>query len=183
MSLKRFFAYSFAVHSLIIVAVTLLTPAIKEKKLGEEFLTTLVSPDEVPTRLPFIPAKPRSHYVPHARQKTSAPAPPPAIKDNGEVTPEKGISSSLRLPKRGLLLRGFRHLGLIRNLRLKAVGRVKVAHRNRKSRVSLPEKNSLTKISLVILQKERQKKRRGKEKRARLHSTQVSTDSGRTMKD
>ena len=93
MSLKRFFAYSFAVHFLIIVAVTLLTPAIKEKKRGEEFLTTLVSPDEVPTRLPFIPAKPRSHYVPHTRQKTSVPAPPPAIKDNREVTPEKGISS------------------------------------------------------------------------------------------
>ncbi|NWF75419.1 MAG: energy transducer TonB [Nitrospirae bacterium] len=63
MSLKRFFAYSFALHSLIILAIIFYIPTTKTKKLPEEFFTRLVSPDELLTYTPIIPVTPekKSH--------------------------------------------------------------------------------------------------------------------------
>jgi TonB family protein len=58
LSLKRFFAYSFALHSLIILAIISYIPAAKEKKLTGEFFTRLVSPEELSSYRPFTPVIP-----------------------------------------------------------------------------------------------------------------------------
>jgi len=75
LSLRRFFAYSIAVHTLIIIAVIFSIPAIKEKRMGEEFFTRLVSPDEFFTQIPLIPAKAGPRSAPHALSKSVTPAP------------------------------------------------------------------------------------------------------------
>lgn len=91
MSLKRYFACSFAVHALIIAAVIFFMPAVKEKKMGKEFFTSLVSPDEFLAQKPFhIPTiKPIPHVQPGP--VTS----PPGKIDNSKNFPEKGTSSQL----------------------------------------------------------------------------------------
>ncbi len=91
MSLKRFFAYSIAVHTLIIVAVIFFMPVVKEKKMGDEFFTRLVSPDEFLT--PFIPARPGVRSVPNTIPKAVTPA--PVTEGNRKILPEKGSSTSL----------------------------------------------------------------------------------------
>lgn len=89
MSFKRFFAYSIAAHTLIIAAIIFLMPLIKEKKkMGEEFFTRLVSPDEFFTKVPFIPVKPQVRSAPHVWPKPGTPA--PVIRDNRKILPEKG---------------------------------------------------------------------------------------------
>lgn len=92
MRVKRFFAYSIAAHTLIIAAIIFLMPVIKEKKkMGEEFLTRLVSPDEFSTQVPLIPVKPQVRSAPYVRPKLATPA--PVIRDNGKTLIEKGSSS------------------------------------------------------------------------------------------
>jgi protein TonB len=88
LSLRRFFAYSIAVHTLIIIAVIFSMPAIKEKRMGEEFFTRLVSPDEFFTQIPLIPAKAGPRSVPHALSKPVTPA--PIAEGNKKLLAEKG---------------------------------------------------------------------------------------------
>ncbi|MEW6213971.1 MAG: TonB family protein [Nitrospirota bacterium] len=55
MTLKRFFAYSIAIHTFIIITALSLTPAVKRNK-GEEFFARLVSSEEL-----FSPRSTGSH--------------------------------------------------------------------------------------------------------------------------
>jgi protein TonB len=96
LSLKRFFSYSIAIHTIILVAAIFFTPVVKEKRTGGEFFARLVSPDEFLARVPSIPAIPRVRSVPHTRPKATTPA--PLIEGNKRILPEKGLSSSPSLP-------------------------------------------------------------------------------------
>lgn len=72
LSLKRFFAYSIAVHTLILVAAMLFMPTVKEKKMGGEFFTRLISPEEFLAQVPSIP---EVRSAPHAPPRAITPAP------------------------------------------------------------------------------------------------------------
>jgi protein TonB len=96
LSLKRFFSYSIAIHTIILVAAIFFTPVVKEKRTGGEFFTRLVSPDEFLARVPSIPAISGARSVPHARPKATTPT--PLIEDNKRIPPEKGLSSSPSFP-------------------------------------------------------------------------------------
>ena len=78
MSLKRFFAYSVAAHILIIAAMILFIPPVKEKKTGGEIFTHLVSPEEflpqkqIPLPVPKVRPMPR---IPRSLPGVNAPAP------------------------------------------------------------------------------------------------------------
>ena len=88
MSLKRFFVYSIVVHTLILIAAVLYMPVMKEKKMGEEFFTRLVSPDEFLAHKPFISSAPKVRSLPQVQPRNIMPA--PAMKGTGKILSEKG---------------------------------------------------------------------------------------------
>lgn len=98
MTLKRFFAYSIAVHTIIIVTAMSFVPAVKEKKRGGEFFTRLVSPEEFKefkkflAPVPFIPPISEVRPAPHVRPGVITPA--PVIEGNIPYVPEPGTSPS-----------------------------------------------------------------------------------------
>ncbi|MEW6067576.1 MAG: energy transducer TonB [Nitrospirota bacterium] len=74
MSLKRFFGYSVAFHFLIVIAIILFMPAVKERKTKGEFFTRLISPEEL-LQKPFIPSLPGSKSNhPASKKPSTAPA-------------------------------------------------------------------------------------------------------------
>ena len=90
MNLGKSVVYSVAVHALIIAMLLFIVPAPEKKKAGGEFLTDLVSPEEL---LP----KPRS-LSPKPRTRSSAPA--PTIREMRNARPEQGAprDQTSRLP-------------------------------------------------------------------------------------
>lgn len=68
MSLKRFFAYSFLLHSFILIAIILTVPATKVKRTGGEFFTRLVSPEEVLKYKPVVPVLPKKRVLPDTKK-------------------------------------------------------------------------------------------------------------------
>ena len=91
MSIRRSFAYSIVVHTLIIFSLIFFMPVTKEKKMGEEFFARLVSPDEFFSKVPLAPAIHNIKTVPDVQPRISIPLSSQAI--------EEGIpSSQLSLP-------------------------------------------------------------------------------------
>ncbi|MBM4135757.1 MAG: energy transducer TonB [Nitrospira sp.] len=95
MSIKRFFAYSIVVHTLIIISVLSLRPAAQWNK-GGEFFTRLISPDELssPQQTRRSSRKPLP-FVPDLKEERSSPHVQPEIKEplqdeNVSAMPEKG---------------------------------------------------------------------------------------------
>ena len=77
-------------HTLILIAAVLYLPVMKEKKMGEEFFTRLVSPDEFLAHKPFIPSAPKVRSLPRVQPRNIMPA--PAMKGTGKILPEKASS-------------------------------------------------------------------------------------------
>ncbi len=74
MSIKRFFAYSIALHiSLLLTAISLMPPVKGDK--GGEFFARLISPEELSSSVLPIPTLPKIKPTPHARQGVITPAP------------------------------------------------------------------------------------------------------------
>lgn len=92
MSLKRFFSYSIAIHTIIVVAAMFFMPVVKGKDTRGEFFTRLVSPDEFRAQMPSIPAIPEARSAKSARPKVVKPA--PSIEGDIRMLPEKGIPPS-----------------------------------------------------------------------------------------
>ena len=85
MNLERFFIYSSAAHILVFAALLFLVPAEQEKKSGGDFITRLVSPDEMTSpRRPSLPV-PKIQAPPAVPQRPAraAPSPPPGTRDKG----------------------------------------------------------------------------------------------------
>lgn len=72
MSLRRFFAYSFLFHSFILIVAILMVPNIKIKKTGSEFITRLVSPEEVMRYKPVVPSLPDRKIIQEGKRVPSA---------------------------------------------------------------------------------------------------------------
>jgi len=91
LSLKRFFAYSIAAHTLIIAAIIFLMPVIKEKE-RKEFITKLVSPEELKKPEMKLP-KPKIKLPPPLPPVLEKPQLPPVspIRPKQEPTSEKPV--------------------------------------------------------------------------------------------
>jgi protein TonB len=74
MSIKRFFAYSIALHISLLIAAVSFMPPVKGDKKGE-FFARLISPEELSSPLLPIPALPKLKPVPHTRSGVIMPAP------------------------------------------------------------------------------------------------------------
>ncbi|OGW39252.1 MAG: hypothetical protein A2Y97_00965 [Nitrospirae bacterium RBG_13_39_12] len=95
MSLNRFLSYSFALHTLFIIAVLLFIPVVKEKKPGGEFFTRLVSPDELFSQKRSTPAFSEGKSSPHTQQKPVTPAPSyKRSSEKGGTTPLSHLPST-----------------------------------------------------------------------------------------
>jgi protein TonB len=105
LSLKRFFAYSIAAHTLIIAAIIFLMPVIKEKE-RKEFITKLVSPEElkkpekrllrpkIKLPLPLPPVLKKPHLPPVVPVK-----PKPEPSSEKPVVPGEGKGTGKPLPE------------------------------------------------------------------------------------
>jgi len=83
--LQKFFIYSSAAHILVFAALLFLIPAEQAKKSGGDFITRLVSPEEMsPHNALPLPA-PRMRSSPAITRRTApvAPAPSPGIRESG----------------------------------------------------------------------------------------------------
>jgi periplasmic protein TonB len=95
LSLKKFFIYSTLFHAFIIAVILLTIPVAKEKRKGDEFMTNLVSPDEIaekPRIMPVPHMRPVPRSMPRIRQRTiPRPAvPAPNIKEHEKNSYERG---------------------------------------------------------------------------------------------
>lgn len=100
MSLKRFFAYSVALHTLIIFAIIASIPAVKHKKPGNEFFIGLISPEEFPSRKSVSPPATKTRPLPDTRKETSR-----------SVSPESSEKSEMSPAKSGQVPSGKEKLG------------------------------------------------------------------------
>jgi protein TonB len=107
-TLNRFFAYSIALHIMLIIAALLIVTPVKNKR-GEEFFARLVSPEEflppgppisaIPQVRPLSPVKPRATRIRPAQSRTSMPA--SEIKKGVQNFPIPGISTPQPLSPTG----------------------------------------------------------------------------------
>lgn len=100
MNLERFFIYSSVAHVLVFAALLFLIPAEQAKKPGGDFITRLVSPDEMaPQRSSPAPA-PGIRPSPSVPRRTApvAPAPSPGIRDSGRPGDDRESISSQAAP-------------------------------------------------------------------------------------
>ncbi len=108
MNLKRFFAYSLALHTLIILAIIVYIPATKSKNLSGEFFTRLVSPEELLSYRPIIPIQPERKSQRFQQSKTDVLKPdesPSSLQDinkgnfpKGDKPSEPSHSSNMETP-------------------------------------------------------------------------------------
>lgn len=90
LTIKRFFAYSIALHiSIFIVALSIVSPV--KGKRGEEFFARLVSPEEIFTPSPHISAIPKVRPFPTAKPRASMPT--PKVEKGVQTVPGPGFSS------------------------------------------------------------------------------------------
>lgn len=82
--MQKFFIYSSAAHILVFAALLFLVPAEQAKKSGGDFITRLVSPEEMSPHNAPLPA-PRMRSSPAITRRTApvAPAPSPGIRESG----------------------------------------------------------------------------------------------------
>jgi len=110
LTLNRFFAYSIALHIMLIIAALLIVSPVKNKR-GEEFFARLVSPEEflppgppisaIPQVRPSPPVKPRTARMRPAQPRTAQPKttqsrtsmPASEIKKGAQNFPGPGIST------------------------------------------------------------------------------------------
>ena len=96
MNLERSFIYSSAAHILVFAALLFLIPAEQAKKSGGDFITRLVSPDEMSSPVP-APATRSSPGIPR-RTAPVAPAPSPGIRDEGRTGDDRESRSAQAAP-------------------------------------------------------------------------------------
>jgi protein TonB len=96
LSLRKFFAYSITFHIFFLCAVILSTPAVKEKKLGGEIFTMLVSPDEFLAKKPPAPSIPVGRPAIPGRQMHSKPS--SVLKDENQTILSEKEGPSYELP-------------------------------------------------------------------------------------
>jgi protein TonB len=96
LSLRKFFAYSITFHIFFLCAVILSTPAVKEKKLGGEIFTMLVSPDEFPAQKPPAPSIPVGRSATPSRQMPSKPS--SVLKDDNRTSLSEKDRQSYEFP-------------------------------------------------------------------------------------
>lgn len=110
LTLNRFFAYSIALHIMLIIVALLVVSPVKNKR-GEEFFARLVSPEEflppgppvsaIPQVRPSPPVKPRAAQMRPAQPRTAQPKttqsrtsmPAHEIKKGAQNFPGPGIST------------------------------------------------------------------------------------------
>jgi protein TonB len=100
LTLNRFFAYSIALHIMLIIAAILIVSPVKNKK-GEEFFARLISPEELLPSAPPISAIPQVRSAPPVRPSAAQPRttqprtsmPAPEIKKGTQTVPGSGITS------------------------------------------------------------------------------------------
>ncbi len=100
MNLERFFIYSAVAHVLVFAALLFLIPAEQAKKPGGDFITRLVSPDEMsPQKASPLPT-PRIRPSPAIPRRTApvAPAPSLGIRDSGRTGDDQESRSSQAAP-------------------------------------------------------------------------------------
>ncbi|MEW6419579.1 MAG: energy transducer TonB [Nitrospirota bacterium] len=73
LSIRISFAYSVVAHVLIVFAVMFFVPAVKEKKMGDEFFARLVTPDEFFAKVPFVPPIQKARPPHNVRPRTFTP--------------------------------------------------------------------------------------------------------------
>lgn len=98
LTIKRFFAYSIALHTLFIIAALLFVPPSKGKR-EEEFFARLISPEELLARAPHIsslsevrpafPVKPKASISPPLVERSV-----PKAERSVSKMPEQGVSVS-----------------------------------------------------------------------------------------
>ncbi len=99
-TIRRFFAYSIALHITVFSIALLIGFPVKDKK-GEEFFARLVSPEElvsstpavpvIPQVIPSLPSKPKA-----IRPESSMPA--PKMRKGTQDTPSQGLAALRSLP-------------------------------------------------------------------------------------
>lgn len=98
--MQKFFIYSSAAHILVFAALLFLIPAEQAKKPGGDFITRLVSPEEMSSHdrpsLP-VPATRPSPAIPQ-RTAPAAPAPAPGIRESGRPGDNRESRSSEATP-------------------------------------------------------------------------------------
>ena len=70
-TLRRFFAYSIALHIMFFILSLIIVSPVKNKKV-EEFFAEIVSPEEVLTPAPLIPAAPKTRPFPPSKPGNAA---------------------------------------------------------------------------------------------------------------
>jgi protein TonB len=98
--LQRFFIYSAAAHIVLFTALLFLIPAEQAMKPGGDFMTRLVSPEEMsPHKASPLPA-PRIRSSPAVPRRTApvAPARSPGIRENGRPGDERESSIARNAP-------------------------------------------------------------------------------------
>jgi len=95
LTVKRFFAYSIALHSLFIIAALSFVPPGKVNR-EEPFFARLVSPEELLARAPLISSLPELRPALPAKPKASVPS--PQKERSVPEVPEQGVSVTEHSP-------------------------------------------------------------------------------------
>jgi protein TonB len=101
-TIKRFFAYSIALHITILIVALLVVSPVKGKKAGEEIFARLVSPEEFLPPAPPVSTIPQVRPSPSVKHRAAQPRttqpktsmPTPMVKKGPETVPGPGRSSS-----------------------------------------------------------------------------------------